>query len=96
MPYKTALLGGAWEIGDGGMRVFGALWAVAAAGFLAATAAWLLDLSGWPALLVAVTLFSLVLTGLDYGVAFAGVAVNLAILAALAVVPRLLPATLPG
>jgi hypothetical protein len=96
MPYKTVLVGGAWDVGDGGMRVFGALWALAALGFLVAAAAWLLGLGGWPALLVGVTLFSLALTALDFQVAFMGVVVNVAILAALAVVPRLLPAGLAG
>jgi hypothetical protein len=96
MPYKTALLGGAWEVGDGGMRLFGMLWALAALGFLAAAAAWILGLGGWPSLLVAVTLFSLALTALDYPVAFVGVVVNVAILAALALVPRLLPIRVAG
>jgi len=96
MPYKTVLLGGAWDVGDGGIRLFGALWALAALGFLAAAAAWLLALSGWPSLLAGVTLFSLALTVLDYQVAFMGVVVNLAILAALAVAPRLLPSGLAG
>jgi hypothetical protein len=96
MPYKTALLGGAWEVGDGGMRLFGVLWALAALGFLAAAAAWLLGLGGWATLLVGVTLFSLALTALDYQVAFLGVAVNMAILAVLAVAPRLLPTGIAG
>jgi hypothetical protein len=96
MPYKTALLGGTWDVGDGGMRLFGALWALAALGFLAASAAWLLGFGGWSTLLAGVTLFSLALTVLDYQVAFMGVIVNVAILAALALVPRLLPTGLAG
>jgi hypothetical protein len=96
MPYKTALLGGAWEVGDGGMRLFGMLWALATLGFVAAAAAWLLGLGGWPTLLVGVTLFSLALTALDYQTAFVGFAVDVAILAVLAVAPRLLPAGIAG
>jgi len=92
MPYKTVLFGGAWEVGDGGMRIFGAFWALAALGFVAAAVAWLSGFGGWSTLLVGVTLLSMVLTVLDYQVAFMGIAVNLAILAALAGVPRLLPA----
>jgi hypothetical protein len=29
-PYKTTLLGGRWDPGEGGMRVFGALWLIPA------------------------------------------------------------------
>jgi len=38
------LLGGRWDLGEGGIRVFGALWAAAAIGFVAAAAALL---AGW-------------------------------------------------
>lgn len=88
-PYKTTLLGGAVDVGDGGMRVFGALWGVAAVGFVASAGALLAGWNAWRWLLVAVTLFSLGLTTLDWTVAYAGVVVNLAILALLVVQPRL-------
>ncbi len=83
LSYKTALFDGRWEVGEGGMRVFGALWAIAALGFVLAAVAWL---SGWAwgtPLLLAVTLFSLAITALDARQAFMGVVVNLAILGAL-------------
>jgi hypothetical protein len=34
LKYKTTLLGGRWDLGAGGIWVFGALWAVAAVGFV--------------------------------------------------------------
>lgn len=82
-PYKTTLLGGRWDLGPGGIRIFGLLWAVIAAGFLGTALALLLDWTEWRTLLLVVTLGSLVLTVLDWTVAYAGIAVNIAILAAL-------------
>lgn len=87
--YKTTLLGGRWDLGENGMGVFGALWAVVAVGFLVAAVALLASWSWWKPVLIGVTLFSLVLTSLDWGVAIAGVIVNLGILAVLGLGPRL-------
>ncbi|TYL39958.1 ABC transporter permease [Natronococcus pandeyae] len=81
-PYKTTLLGGAVNVGDVGMRVFGVLWAVAAIGFVAAAGAVLVDWDHWPLVVGAVAIFSLGLTTLDYTVAYAGIVVNLGILVA--------------
>jgi len=44
LPYKTTLLGGRWELGEGGIRVFGALWLIPAVGFGLAGAALM---AGW-------------------------------------------------
>jgi hypothetical protein len=93
LPYKTTLLAGAWEVGPGGIRLFGVLWALAALGFVAAAAAWTAGAPGWQPLLLGVTFASLALTLLDFDVAFAGVVVNLALLAFLAFGARMIPAT---
>jgi hypothetical protein len=91
LPYKTTLLGGRWDLRENGMRVFGALWVLPAVGFvLAAFALW----AGWPAwrlVLVSVAAFSLVLTLLDWASAYAGAVVNIAILGAVLLGPRVLP-----
>ncbi|WP_340102050.1 hypothetical protein [Salinibaculum salinum] len=84
-PYKTTLLGGAVDLGDAGMRVFGILWSVAAVGFIVSAVALLTDWDPWRLLVIAVAIVSLILTGLDYTVAYAGVVVNLGILAAVAI-----------
>lgn len=81
--YKTTLLGGRWDVGTAGIGLFGLLWAVAAVGFIAASVGMLTGSSWWQAVLIAVSVFSLVLTGLDSSLAFAGVVVNLVILALL-------------
>jgi hypothetical protein len=82
-PYKTTFLGGLWNLGPGGIRLFGLLWAVAAVGFLGAALALLLDWTHCRTLLLVVTIGSLVLTILDGTVAYAGIVVNVLILAAL-------------
>lgn len=88
LPYKTTLLGGV-DVGDTGIRIFGALNGVAAAGFVASAVGLVTEWSNWQSLLLAVTLFSLVLTTLDWTVAYMGVLANLAILAVLFVESRL-------
>jgi hypothetical protein len=89
LPYKTTVLGGRWDLGATGMTVYGALWAVAAIGFVLAALAFWFGWAGWQSALLGVTLFSLLLTALDWNVAFAGVIINLAILALLGLGPRL-------
>jgi hypothetical protein len=81
--YKTTLLGGRWDVGSAGISVFGLLWAVAAVGFVAASVGMLTDSNWWQPALIFVSVFSLVLTGLDSSLAFAGVILNLVILALL-------------
>jgi len=87
--YKTTLLGGRWDVGERGIWIFGALWVVPAIGFILAAIAILAGWSWWPPLLIGITLFSLLLTILDLRVAYAGIVVNLAILAVLALEPRI-------
>lgn len=89
LPYKTTVLGGRWDLGAGGIAVYGVLWAVAAVGFVVAALAFWFGWTGWQPLLLGVTLLSLVLTALDWDVAFAGVILNIAILALLWLGPRL-------
>ena len=89
LPYKTTVLGGRWDLGAGGIAVYGVLWAVAAVGFVVAALAFWFGWAGWQPLLLGVTLLSLALTALDWDVAFAGVILNIVILALLWLGPRL-------
>lgn len=86
--YKTTVLGGRWDLGTGGISLFGALWLVPALGFVVAAVGLWLGAPWWQALLLPVTLFSLVLTALDWNIASAGAVVNLVILALLWLGPR--------
>jgi len=87
--YKTTLLGGRWEVGERGIWMFGALWTVPAVGFILAAVALLAGWSWWQPVLIGVTLVSLLLTVLDWRIAYAGVVVNLVILAVFALEPRI-------
>lgn len=89
LPYKTSFGNGALEFGQAGTGLYGCLWAAAGLGFLFAGA---LLLGGQPKARIAAAgsaLFSLVLTGLDFQTAFAGAAINLAILGGVFLVPEL-------
>lgn len=89
LPYKTTLFNGTWNLGDGGMRIFSVLWAIAALGFVTAGVG-LITGQGWTAQALAFSaLLSLVITALDWGVAFRGTVIDVIVLVALLVVPRL-------
>jgi hypothetical protein len=89
LPYKTTLLNGRLHIGDAGMRVYGLVWLVMTAAF-AVTAYGIVTHQPWarPAALATV-LVSLLVTALDWQVAYAGVVINLVLLLAFWFVPRL-------
>lgn len=89
LSYKTTLLGGRWDLREDGIRVFGALWVLPAAGFVLAAIALWAGWSSWRAPLPSITALSLVLTVFDWSNAYAGVAVNVAILCAAFLGPRL-------
>ncbi len=78
--YKTTLLGGRWDLGENGISIFGAMWVVPAVGFIVISIALLAKWKWWKPILVAVALFSLVLTVLDWSIAYAGAALNIFIL----------------
>ena len=86
LPYKTALLGGRWEVGASGMRLFSLLWLLAALGFLASALALVLGRPAWAPLLLVTALLSLALCVLDWAAAFRGAWIDIALLLVLAVV----------
>jgi hypothetical protein len=80
LPYKTTLLSGSWSIGDRGIRAFGVLWVIPALGFAVAGVAMLAGWTWWPVLVGVMAALSLVLTLLDWSVAYAGAVINVVIL----------------
>jgi hypothetical protein len=87
--YKTTLLGGRWDLGVNGIRSFGALWIFPAVGFIVIGIALLMGWSWWRSMLVPVTLFSLILTDVDWNIAYAGLIVDIAILSLVWWSPRI-------
>lgn len=76
LPYKTTLLGSHWEVGENGMRLFGALWVLPALGFVLSAIALISDSALFQPLLVATALLSLLLTLLDWSTGYAGAIVT--------------------
>jgi hypothetical protein len=81
MPYKTTLLGGRWDVGDGGIRAVGILWLlVGGAFFVVGGTATLTGVLFGPALLAIATV-STVLCILGWPDSKIGLPVNLVIVA---------------
>lgn len=89
LTYKTTLLSGHWELGAGGIRVFGALWVLPTIGFVAAALALATGWGWWQPVLLWTTLLSLALTGLDWSNAFMGAITDTAILVLLRLRPHI-------
>jgi hypothetical protein len=89
LTYKTTLLSGHWELGEGGIRVFGALWVLPTMGFVAAAFALATGGAWWQPVLLWTTLLSLALTGLDWSNAFMGAITDTAILVLLWLRPHI-------
>lgn len=84
-PYKTTLLSGRLDVGDTGIRIIGVLWLAVAIAFVVAGIAMIAGTQWWGVTAICVALVSLVLSLLSLPEARIGVAVNIAILALLAV-----------
>lgn len=90
LPYKTALLDGRWEIGDSGIRVFGVIWLIATVIFIAAAYGLTAKQDWWQAVMLIAAVLSLVITVLDYKVAYAGIVVNVVIIVVALINPSVL------
>ena len=89
LPYKTTLLDGRWNLGEAGIRFFGMLWPVAAIGFAVAAYGLVTQQDWWRAVMLSTTLLSLVITLLDWKVAFLGAVFNVVIVAVVFLAPGL-------
>jgi hypothetical protein len=83
LPYKTSLLGGRWELGSAGMRLFGQLWLLAGLGFLVSAILLGLKMPAWAPVMLVSSLLSLGLCILDWQAAFRGTWINVFILVVL-------------
>jgi len=82
LPYKTNVLKGKLEFKKIGMIVFGIIWLITAVGFVIGGVA-LGTGHEWAATLILWTsIISLIITSLDYSVAYMGIIVNIGILIA--------------
>jgi hypothetical protein len=84
LPYRTTILAGRIDIGDGGVRAVGLAWAVAAAAFIALAWSLWAGLPWTRTLIACAVAFSLVLCAAGWPDARIGVAANILILVMLA------------
>ena len=89
VPYKTTLLSGRWDVGPTGIRLFGFLCLTATIGFVVAAVGLAALTEWWRPLMAIMALFSLVLTLLDFKVAYGGPVVDILILFLVLLGPRL-------
>jgi hypothetical protein len=88
-PYKTTLLGGRWDLGASGVRLFGLMWLLAAVGIVVAGVGLFTHAAWLPPVLLVATLLSLAICTLDWELAWRGAVIDLVILVLLALAPRL-------
>ena len=89
IPYKTTLLNGRWDVGRVGIRLYGLLCLVATLGFVVAAIGLAAQTTWWPALMTGMAIYSLILTILDFKVAYGGPVVNILILILVGLAPSL-------
>ncbi len=80
LTYKTTILAGQVDLGAIGMRAYSILWLIPALGFIAVATAIILRWARWQQVFIAMTLISIVVTLLDWSVAFRGTLLDFVIL----------------
>ena len=83
VPYGTTIVGGALDVGDGGIRLVGVLWLLVAAACVVAGVAGLRGTTGWPTLALSAVTFSFLLCIIGWPAARLGLALDAALLAVL-------------
>ena len=86
LPYKTTLLGGRWDVGQTGMRLFSLLWPAAAVILIGASIGVITGQDWWLPVMAAAVLLSLVVCLLDWTNAWRGAVIDLVILVPLLLV----------
>jgi hypothetical protein len=82
-PYKTTVLAGRVDLGDGGVRAVGVIWLFVSVAFVVASVGAVAGATWWVPMAVGTTFTSLLLTSTEWPEARVGVAINLLILAVL-------------
>ena len=89
LPYKTTMIDGKRDVGDGGFKLFCVLWLVGAIGYSTSVYGLLIEQDWAIPLLWVTTMLSLILTILDWKVAYVGIGFNVAIIIVLIVGPMI-------
>lgn len=83
MPYGTTIVGGALDVGDGGIRFVGVVWLLVAGACVVAGVAGLRGMAGWSTLALGAVTFSFLLCILGWPAARIGLVVDAVLLAVL-------------
>ena len=86
LPYKTSLLGGRFELGAGGMRLYSILWLLCALGFVIAAIGLVAKWPFWAPLMLGAALLSIIVCIPDWSTAFRGAWIDVFFLLILVVV----------
>ena len=89
LPYKTTLFFDRLDVGSAGMKLYALLCLLATIGFVIAAVAFAVDAAWWRPLMAGMALLSLVLTGLNFKLAYGGPIVNIIILIVVWAAPHL-------
>ena len=85
LPYKTTQMNGRLKLGRGGTRAISVLWLLAAIGFVLSVGGMVADQGWWQTVMGLSALLSLVISAMDWSVAFRGTLIDLVILSVLLV-----------
>ena len=76
LPYKTVVGNGRFDLGSSGMRYFSAIWLIVAVGYLIGAVGLVVNQPWAVAVLVITSILSIVITALDWDVAFRGTMIS--------------------
>ncbi|KAA3660070.1 MAG: ABC transporter permease [Chloroflexi bacterium] len=89
LPYKTVLVNGRFNLGATGMRLFSSIWLIAAVGFIVGAIGLVTNQSWAMPVLLSTSALSIVITALDWEVAFRGTIISAVVIVLLLIAPRL-------
>jgi len=89
LPYKTALVNGRFNLGATGMRLFSSIWLIVTVGFIVGAIGLIMDQTWAIPMLMMTSALSIVITALDWEVAFRGTIISAVMIVLMLFAPRL-------
>lgn len=88
LPYKTMLVNGRFNLGSTGMRLFSSIWLVVTIGFVAGAIGLATNQSWAMPVLFVTSVLSIIITALDWEVAFRGTIISAVMVVLMLIGPR--------
>ncbi len=89
LPYKTVLVNGRFNLGATGMKLFSAFWLITTLGFVVGAIGLVTNQSWAMPVLLVTSVLSIIITALDWEVAFRGTIISAVMIVLMLTVPRL-------